>query len=63
VTVFWDVVPRSLLESDRRFRGPYCLHFKHPWDAIQFMWDYTSQHLRRRSSLWSNCVAAAPCSV
>jgi hypothetical protein len=26
MTVFWDVVPCSLLEIDRRFRGAYCLH-------------------------------------
>jgi hypothetical protein len=26
ITVFWDVVPCSLVEIDRRFRGTYCLH-------------------------------------
>jgi len=24
--VFWDVAPCSFVESDRRFRGTYCLH-------------------------------------
>jgi hypothetical protein len=24
--VFWDVVPCSYVEVDRRFRGVYCLH-------------------------------------
>jgi hypothetical protein len=24
--VFWDIVPRSLVAEDRRFRGTYCLH-------------------------------------
>jgi hypothetical protein len=24
--VFWDVAPCSLVESDRCFRGAYCLH-------------------------------------
>jgi hypothetical protein len=26
MTVFWDVVPYSLIEIYRRFRGAYCLH-------------------------------------
>jgi hypothetical protein len=26
MTVFWHVVPCSLVEIDRRFRGAYCLH-------------------------------------
>jgi hypothetical protein len=26
MTVFWDVVPCSLVKVDRRFRGAYCLH-------------------------------------
>jgi hypothetical protein len=26
VTAFWDTVPCSRLEADRRFRGAYCLH-------------------------------------
>jgi hypothetical protein len=25
MTVFWDVVPCSLVEIDRRFRGAYCI--------------------------------------
>jgi hypothetical protein len=29
--VSWDVVPCSLVETDRRFRGPYCLYY-HPRD-------------------------------
>jgi hypothetical protein len=28
VTVFWDVVPCSLVESDRCFKGAYCLHYQ-----------------------------------
>jgi hypothetical protein len=30
--VFWDVVPCSLVDIDRRFRGAYCLHH-HPDDV------------------------------
>jgi hypothetical protein len=26
MTVFWDVVPRSMIDIDRRFRIAYCLH-------------------------------------
>jgi hypothetical protein len=26
MTAFWDIVPCSLVEVDRRFRGAYCLH-------------------------------------
>jgi hypothetical protein len=26
ITAFWDIVPSSLVEVDRRFRGVYCLH-------------------------------------
>jgi hypothetical protein len=26
MTVFWDVPPCSLVETDLRFRGAYCLH-------------------------------------
>jgi hypothetical protein len=26
LTDFWDAAPRSLVETDRRFRGAYCLH-------------------------------------
>jgi hypothetical protein len=26
MTVFWNVVPSSMLDTDRYFRGAYCLH-------------------------------------
>jgi hypothetical protein len=26
MTVFWDMVPCSLIDVDRYFRGVYCLH-------------------------------------
>jgi hypothetical protein len=28
MTAFWDVVPWSLVEVDRRFRSAYCLHHR-----------------------------------
>jgi hypothetical protein len=28
MTVLWDIVPCSLVEVDRRFRSPYCLHYQ-----------------------------------
>jgi hypothetical protein len=29
ITVLWDVAPYSLVETDRRFRDPYCFHHHH----------------------------------
>jgi hypothetical protein len=26
MTTFWDIAPCSLVEVNRRFIGPYCLH-------------------------------------
>jgi hypothetical protein len=59
MTVFWDVVPCSLVEIHRCFRGAYCLHHqndrphdggsKHFWNVFQFLRDYTVQHPRRPS--------------
>jgi hypothetical protein len=45
-TVFWDVAPCSLVETDRRFRGAFCLHHqgRRP--------DYGgSKHLLKRRSI------------
>jgi hypothetical protein len=28
MAVFWDVAPCGLLQTDRRFRGAYCLHHR-----------------------------------
>jgi hypothetical protein len=33
--VFWDVLPCSQIDVDRRFRGAYCLH--HQGDLIALM--------------------------
>jgi hypothetical protein len=44
VTVFWDDVPCSLVETGRRFRGAYCLH--HQGNDR----DYMAQHPRRQST-------------
>jgi hypothetical protein len=27
MAVFWDIAPCSLVDTDRRFRGAYCLHY------------------------------------
>jgi hypothetical protein len=35
MTAFWDIVQRSLVEVDRRFRSVYCLH--HQGDDIPEM--------------------------
>jgi hypothetical protein len=28
MAVFWDVTPCSLIDTDRSFRGTYCLHYQ-----------------------------------
>jgi hypothetical protein len=45
ISVFWHVVPCSMVEIDRRFKGAHCL-----WNVAQFLPDYTTQHFRRQSS-------------
>jgi hypothetical protein len=44
MTVFWDVTPCSLIETDWHLGGADCLHLQ--GDRL----DYTVQHLRRQSS-------------
>jgi hypothetical protein len=47
MTVFWDGMPCSLVETDRRFRGAYCMYHrrpddegsKHLWNVNQFPTD------------------------
>jgi hypothetical protein len=64
MTVFWGVVPFSLVEIDQHFRGAYCLHdqggddggSKHLWNVSRFLWDYTAAHPRRQSSSTFNLV-------
>jgi hypothetical protein len=42
MTVFWDFAPSRLVETDRRFRGTYCLH--HQGDEVDdgtvHWWDF-----------------------
>jgi hypothetical protein len=64
IAVFWDVAPYSLVEIYRRFRGVYCLFHqgdddddggsKHLWNVGEFLPDYTAQHPRRQSPLYSS---------
>jgi hypothetical protein len=28
MAIFWDVAPCSFVETDRRFRGAYCIHYQ-----------------------------------
>jgi hypothetical protein len=47
-TVFWDVVPCSQIDVERRFRGAYCLHH-HGYGSSPWWWtQYTP--LKRRST-------------
>jgi hypothetical protein len=59
--VFWVVAPCSLVHTDRRFRGAYCLHDQDDESSDdesgkllrnvgQFLPDYTMQHPRRQPS-------------
>jgi hypothetical protein len=53
VTVFWDVAPCSLVETDRRFRGAYCLH--HQGDDLPHIIPEDSHlHTRHRKNLKSH---------
>jgi hypothetical protein len=44
MTVFWDVAPCSLVESDRRLKDAYCLHYQDDaiWNVSQFLQYYTA---------------------
>lgn len=51
MTVFWDIVPHSLIETEWCFWDAYCLHHraenegsKHLWNVSLFLWDYAVQH-------------------
>jgi hypothetical protein len=37
ITVFWDVAPYGLLETDRRFRGAYHLHHQTDVEGSQHL--------------------------
>jgi hypothetical protein len=57
MNVFWDVAQCNPVETDRRFRGAYCLHHqgdnggsKHLRNIGQFVPNYTVQLPRRQSS-------------
>jgi hypothetical protein len=47
--VFWDVLPCSRVDADRRFRGAYCLHHHRPDDSYnRALWQsYQQRHLEQ----------------
>jgi hypothetical protein len=45
MTHFRDIALCSLIEAERRFKGPYCLHPQ--GDVGQFLPDYMAQRARR----------------
>jgi hypothetical protein len=69
VKAFWDVMPRILVEVDRRFRGVYCLH--HQGGEIHRPDDETTRryipegyhiHTRLRENLkYYNCIIVTIC--
>jgi hypothetical protein len=56
ITAFWDVVARSLVEVDRRFRGAYCIIWAivggitHLWNVGLLEGDHTALYPRRLPS-------------
>jgi hypothetical protein len=68
MTVFYDVMPWSLVETDQHFRGAYCLHHqgddvggnKHLWNVSQFLPDYTGLHPERQSSSYIKTNSKIP---
>jgi hypothetical protein len=49
MTVFWDIVPCNLVETDRRFGGAYCLHH-HGDDVLNQWWESPF-----KSCQWEHC--------
>jgi hypothetical protein len=49
LTLFWEVTPWSLVDTDRRLRSVCCKHLR---NVGQFLRDYVAQYLRRQSSSW-----------
>jgi hypothetical protein len=47
MTDFWDVAPCSLVETDRRFKGAYCLH--HQGNPLAWWWGQYAA-LKRQST-------------
>jgi hypothetical protein len=63
--VFWDILPRSQADVDRRFRGAYCLHhhcYDRPYEGGsthllnvgQHLVDYTEVYLRRLYKVYTD---------
>jgi len=55
--VFGTMLHVRLVETDRRFRGAFCLDYldrKHLWNVGQFLSHYTAQHPRKQSSSYSS---------
>jgi hypothetical protein len=53
VSLFWNVAPYSLVDTDRHFRGAYCLYHqgsKLVWNVGQYLPDDMAQHPRRPPS-------------
>jgi hypothetical protein len=54
IATFWNILPRSLVDNDARFRSPYCLHrqgdIKLPQKASPCLPFYAVQHTIRKTS-------------
>jgi hypothetical protein len=56
MTVFWDVVMRGMIDTDRRFRNAYCLHHQ----RLKKLSHYTSWRHGTRWG-WVVSVTSQPC--
>jgi hypothetical protein len=57
MTPFWDISPWSLVESDRRFSGGYCLRHQSEY-YFYFLWN-SAFRCRRRTQIegvWEKCT-------
>jgi hypothetical protein len=55
MTAFWDVVPCSLVEVDRFFRDPYCLHHR-CYETTLHNIPEGCRHIHRRENLKSHIL-------
>jgi hypothetical protein len=59
VAVFWDVAPRSLVETERRFRGTYCFHHYvyYGEDSLRYVCRFEALKIKKGKRLCSFTIA------
>jgi hypothetical protein len=56
----WDTVPCSLIDTDRRFRGTYCLHDQADSSAIVIVFTVRTSDLTSIAVLYRNLFGFSP---